>query len=90
MCCLFSSLPSRARPREVSTVHLRLLLVASTQDKGDVVMGAGAADMVLMAVAQITWLSKAVHFRVQAGHLSRTLVVHRPHATNEPREEVVA
>jgi hypothetical protein len=74
------SLPSRAHPRDVSTlVHPCLLLVASTQDKVDVVMGAVAVDMVIVAAAtphlQLTWLPKEVVFRVQAGHLSRMLVV---------------
>jgi hypothetical protein len=69
-----------SRPREVSIkVHPQLLLVASTRDKVDVVMGAEAADLVVVAKAtphsQITWLPDEVVFRVQAGHLSRVLVV---------------
>jgi hypothetical protein len=42
----------RGRPRGFSTlVHPRSLLVASTQDKMDVVIGAAAADVVVVAVA---------------------------------------
>jgi hypothetical protein len=68
---LFSSIPSRAHPRQASTVHQRSLMTASTQDAVGVVMGAVGANMAGMAVAephlQTTWLPEAAGFRVLTG-----------------------